>query len=277
MSSPTLSNSSHSSNDGHHVEHDTYGDKLVWLPALGIALAGFAMYHLLEQNFTMGLIGGGGFFFLIIVYFIYRGFQAPHPDFEPDRNQQMWIFLASEVVFFAGIIGLSLLIRARENILGRFWATPGEYLDILLTAVNTFILICSSLTMVLAQDSVKRGDYKKFKLYILATFLIGATFLSIQIFEYNSLMTEHLESALIQNGVTTFTPNHSLYAATFFLQTGFHGFHVTIGLVALLGVLIASLKGKFTKDNHNGVELMGLYWHFVDLVWIVLFAVVYLI
>ncbi|OLS27616.1 MAG: Cytochrome c oxidase subunit 3 [Candidatus Heimdallarchaeota archaeon LC_3] len=276
MTNPTLSNNSHSSNDDHHTEHDTYGDKLVWLPALGVILAGLGMYNLLKQELVLGFIFGGSFFALLMIYFFYRATQPPHPDFVPERNLQMWGFLASEVIFFTGIIGLSLLVRVRENILERFWGAPGEYLDILLTAVNTFILICSSLTMVLAQDSIKKGDYRKFKLYILATFVIGAIFLSIQLFEYNALMTHHLEPALVQNS-NVFTPEHSLYAATFFLQTGFHGFHVTIGLVALLGVLIASVKGKFTKENHTGIELMGLYWHFIDLVWIVLFAVVYLI
>ncbi|MHA1990144.1 MAG: cytochrome c oxidase subunit 3 [Candidatus Hodarchaeales archaeon] len=262
----SVSETSHSSDSSHHVEHDAYGDKLIWLPALGVAFAGAGMLHLLDQNFLWGLIGAGGFFVLLMVYFFYRATRAPHPDFVPERNLQMWGFLASEVVFFTAIIGVSLVVRMLQTVQGNTWGNPAEQLDIPLTALNTFILICSSLTMVLAQDAVKRNDLRKVKFFLIATFLIGAAFLSIQVYEYNNLMTQH-----------NFTPEHSLFAATFYLQTGFHGFHVTIGLVALIGVILASLRGKFTKDNHNGLELMGLYWHFVDLVWIVLFALVYLI
>jgi heme/copper-type cytochrome/quinol oxidase subunit 3 len=271
----------HSSDNNHHIEHDAYGDKLVWLPALGVALAGFGLFHLLEQNLEMGFLGAGGFFLILMIYFFFRATTPPHPDFVPERNLQMWGFLASEVIFFTAIIGLSLVVRMLQTINGNPWENPEVFLDIPLTAINTFILICSSLTMVLAQDAVKRNELGKVKLYLIATFIIGATFLSIQVFEYNELMTHTLEDKLWTylpgETITSFTPNHGLQAATFYLQTGFHGFHVTIGLVALLGVIMASLKGKFTKDNHNGLELMGLYWHFVDLVWIVLFALVYLI
>ena len=138
--------------------------------------------------------------------------------------------------------------------------------DVPITAVNTFILICSSLTMVLAQEAIAKGEYKKFKIFLFATFLIGAFFISVQIIEYYTLVS-----------IDGFSPSNGLYEATFFLQTGFHGFHVTIGLLALLGMNIGAFFNKFTKDNHLAVELMALYWHFIDLAWIVIFAFVYLL
>jgi heme/copper-type cytochrome/quinol oxidase subunit 3 len=275
----SVSETSHSSDNEHHVEHDAYGDKLVWLPALGVMLAGLGMYFLLQQDFVFGLGFTGSFFLLLLLYFFYRATTSPHPDFVPERNLQMWGFLASEVIFFTAIIGLSLIVRILQTTNDGFWVAPELVLNVPVTALNTFILICSSLTMVLAQDAVKRNNLQQVRIFLILTFLIGATFLGIQVIEYNDLMTHHLEAAVIDPNinVNVFTPNHSLQAATFYLQTGFHGFHVTIGLVALIGVILASFRNKFTKDNHNGLELMGLYWHFVDLVWIVLFAIVYLI
>lgn len=177
------------------------------------------------------------------------------------RKMGMWIFLASETMFFSGLIGASLALRAHAH----SWPEPGEILNVPLTATNTFILICSSMTMVEALKSIQEGNQRMLRVYILATLLLGMTFIGIQAWEYSLLIHEGL------------TPSESLYGTAFFTQTGFHGAHVSGGLVALFIVTVKAFKGGYTQDNHEEVELMGLYWHFVDVVWIFLFTIVYLI
>lgn len=149
-------------------------------------------------------------------------------------------------------------------------------LSIDLTAGNTFVLICSSVTMVLALSAIQRGDKKKLTLWLLATACIGSMFLSVQVYEYYQLMFgHHYPPGISETG--HFRPNVSLFASCFFTMTGFHGAHVFGGVVMITTILIGSLFGRFTREHHSPVELVGLYWHFVDLVWIILFTVVYLI
>ena len=160
------------------------------------------------------------------------------------------------------------------------WPVPYDEetnpLSINLTAANTFILICSSVTMVLALSAIQRGDKKKLTLFLLATTLIGSCFLGVQVYEYYQLMFGHYYPIGI-SATHHFRPDASLFASCFFTMTGFHGAHVAGGVVMMSCILIGSLLGKFTAENHSTVELIGLYWHFVDLVWIILFTVVYLI
>jgi heme/copper-type cytochrome/quinol oxidase subunit 3 len=160
------------------------------------------------------------------------------------------------------------------------WPRPYDNLtnplSIDLTALNTFILICSSVTMVLALAAIQRGDRAGLSRWLLATVLIGSTFLGIQVFEYYQLMVGHQYPP----GVSAsghFRPDVSLFASTFFAMTGFHGAHVTGGVVVLAILWLRSLFGGFSAQNHAAIEMAGLYWHFVDLVWILLFTVVYLV
>jgi cytochrome c oxidase subunit III len=160
------------------------------------------------------------------------------------------------------------------------WPLPYDYetnpLSIDLTALNTFFLICSSVTMVLALAAIQKGDVWGLRLYLLATTLIGALFLSIQVYEYYQLTTGHLYPIGISK-TGHFRPDVSLFASCFFTMTGFHGAHVTGGVILLACITIQSFRGTYTRASHSSVELAGLYWHFVDLVWIILFTVVYLI
>lgn len=149
-------------------------------------------------------------------------------------------------------------------------------LSIDLTAFNTFILICSSVTMVLALAAIQKGDRRGMILYLFATLCIGGVFLGIQVVEYRLLMFEHVYPIGV-SATGHFRPDVSLFASCFFTMTGFHGAHVAGGLIALACLLIGALLGKFTKTNHASIEMVGLYWHFVDLVWIILFTVVYLL
>lgn len=189
-------------------------------------------------------------------------------QFEPssfgvnDKKLGMWVFLASEVMFFTGLIGSYIILRwgASES-----WPVPGEVLNIPVTATNTFLLICSSVAMVKAFAAIEEGDQKHLKLWLLATIVMGASFVGVQAYEYTHL---------IHDG---FLPSSGLYGSTFYAMTGFHGFHVTMGVLCMTWVLGKAMRGHYTKEDHRGVEVIGLYWHFVDLVWILLFTIVYLI
>ena len=176
------------------------------------------------------------------------------------RKLGMWIFLATEVMLFSSLIGAFLSMKGRSP------ADAHHVLNVPITAVNTFILIVSSTTVVLALESIMNGDKRRLKLFLAATLALGATFLGIQIFEYTQL--------ILHEG---FTPSGSLFGSGFYTVTGFHGFHVFIGLLWCTWLLAQAVKGKFSADNHMRVEIFGLYWHLVDVVWIILFTIIYLI
>jgi heme/copper-type cytochrome/quinol oxidase subunit 3 len=174
----------------------------------------------------------------------------------------MWVFLGSEVMFFTALIGAYIILRVAHP---EAWAEPGEVLNVPITAINTFLLICSSVTMVKAFAAAQHGHLRPMRLWLLATVLIGASFVGVQVFEYIEL---------VHKG---FVPSEGLYGSTFFTMTGFHGFHVTIGVICMAFVTWRAYQGRYTAADHRGIEVIGLYWHFVDLVWIILFTIVYLI
>lgn len=216
----------------------------------------------------------------------------------------MWLFLATEVMFFTGLIGTYIVLRAgssptsysnkyapgtdlapmlaekEEGLVASAWPLPYDAatnpLSIDLTAVNTFILICSSVTMVLGLSAVQRGEKRKGAIYVTATALIGAVFLGVQVYEYYQLMFGHHYPVGV-SATGHFTPDASLFASCFFTMTGFHGAHVAAGVVAMSLLAIKAWAGSYSPTNYASVEVVGLYWHFVDLVWILLFTVVYLI
>jgi heme/copper-type cytochrome/quinol oxidase subunit 3 len=174
----------------------------------------------------------------------------------------MWMFLGSEIMFFTALIGSYIILRfARPDA----WAPPGQVLNVPVTAVNTFLLICSSVTMVKAFASAQDDKQRALRWWLVATVLIGATFVGVQVYEYQHLIGKG------------FVPSEGLYGSTFYTMTGFHGFHVTVGVICMIFVTWRAFQGKYTAADHRGVEVIGLYWHFVDLVWIILFTIVYLI
>jgi cytochrome c oxidase subunit 3/cytochrome o ubiquinol oxidase subunit 3 len=174
----------------------------------------------------------------------------------------MWVFLGSEIMFFTALIGSYIILRVAQP---GAWKEPGVVLNIPITAVNTFLLICSSVTMVKAFAAAQDGRQKQLQSWLLATVLIGATFVGVQAYEYSVLIAKD------------FVPGEGLYGSTFYTMTGFHGFHVSVGVICLAFVTWKAYRGKYTPTDHRGVEVVGLYWHFVDLVWIILFTIVYLI
>ena len=208
-----------------------------------------------------------------------------NPDYEDgmgvyNMKLGMWIFLLSEVMFFTSLIGSYVILRFAQP---DHFANPGVVLNVPLTAFNTFLLICSSVSMVKAFAAIQQGDQKGLKFWLLVTIVIGTTFVGIQVIEYNLLAAEHFVPVVeayaplgrgVEEGAVVGGP---LYGATFYTMTGFHGAHVTLGVICLIFVLFQAQRGKYSVENHAGVEIIGLYWHFVDLVWIILFTIVYLI
>ena len=140
------------------------------------------------------------------------------------------------------------------------------HLDLNIAAAMTFILLMSSFTMVTALARIREGNSRGMVIWLAATAIMGGLFLSSQAFEWNLLFSEGI------------LPSNSIFGATFFILTGFHGTHVLLGIVWIIGTILRGTKGTgFDASNNLGVELTGLYWHFVDLVWVVIFMVVYLI
>ena len=198
---------------------------------------------------------------------LHEDVMAAPPEREPgagvyNEKLGMWVFLGSEIMFFTALIGSYLILRVAHP---ESWKAPGVVLNVPVTAVNTFLLICSSVTMVKAFASIQDGNLAGLKRWLIATCLIGASFVGVQVYEYYHL---------IEKG---FIPSEGLYGSTFYTMTGFHGFHVTVGVICMIFVTMRAFQGKYTAADHRGVEVIGLYWHFVDLVWIILFTIVYLI
>jgi len=179
----------------------------------------------------------------------------------------MWIFLSTDGLTFAGFLLGYALLRARSP----DWPDPEQYLGIVLPFVATFILIVSSVTMVLAQAAGELKDRKKMLRFLGLTILGGLTFLGMQVYEYTHLLN-NMGMTFVE-----FMDGPPQFASTFFLITGFHGFHVFSGVVYLMVIFGLAYKGKYDDGNMNQVEIAGLFWHFVDLVWILVFTFIYLI
>jgi len=174
----------------------------------------------------------------------------------------MWLFLASDCLLFGALISTYLLYHERISGLE---LGPQAVFDIPFTSVSSFVLLMSSLTMVLALSALQRGDIARNRLWLVVTAMLGATFVGGQVYEFTTFYHEGL-------GYTT-----NLFGSAFYTLTGFHGVHVTVGIVMLMSLFIKSLRGNLKQENAETVEIVGLYWHFVDVVWIFIFTVVYLI
>jgi cytochrome c oxidase subunit III len=193
---------------------------------------------------------------------------APHaPVYDYDSGPPVdrgkfatWLFLATEVMFFTGLIGTYIVLRLGSPT----WPDPANRLAVDITAGNTFLLITSSWTMVRALHAIQHGDKKGLVRWLFGTILGGTIFVSVQAYEY---------AELIRHGST---PNVDIFWSTFYAMTGFHGLHVVVGVIWLLCVWVGALRGTFSAERYLRVELAGLYWHFVDLVWVLLFTIVYL-
>jgi|TARA_Y100001970_G_scaffold56370_1_gene71432 cytochrome c oxidase subunit 3/cytochrome o ubiquinol oxidase subunit 3 len=173
----------------------------------------------------------------------------------------MWVFLGSECLLFGGLISTYLIYRSRFA----DGPAPGDIFDIPFTSVSSFVLLMSSLTMVLSLSSLQRGDYRNTRLWLLTTALLGALFIGGQVYEFTTFLREGL-------GYST-----SPFSSAFFTLTGFHGVHVSIGIVMLMSLYVSSMRGNLKRESSETLEIVGLYWHFVDVVWIFIFTVIYLV
>jgi heme/copper-type cytochrome/quinol oxidase subunit 3 len=180
-----------------------------------------------------------------------------------NTKMAMWAFLGSECLFFGSLITTFLLYRGK--VLPDSGPRPTDIYDIPYTSVSSFVLLMSSLTMVLALAAIQRGDPRTMRIWLLATALLGTTFVGGQIFEFTDFVGEGLKLGSSPAG------------SAFFMLTGFHGAHVSVGILMLLSLVGMSIVGKLQPGAARKVELIGLYWHFVDIVWIVIFTVVYLV
>ena len=193
----------------------------------------------------------------------------PPPSLGLDnRRFGMWAFVASEVLFFSVLIA-NFLVLSKQDPPGSFHGveTGRELLNIPLTAFNTFVLLTSSVTVVIALKAIQEDKQFQFRAALLTTLAFGSFFIGVQIFEYYQL--------IVNEGLNMST----LFGASFFTLTGFHGAHVVGGLVWLTIILFKAfgVMGGFSSKDNMGIELFGLYWHFVDIVWLLLFSLVYLI
>ena len=179
----------------------------------------------------------------------------------PDRKLLMWIFLASDCMFFAALIGTYVVYNGR-SLVGPY---PIDVLDIPLTTISTFVLLMSSFLMVLALHALRENHIQQFRLWTFGVCFFGAIFLGFQVYEFNHFVHEGL------------TLQQNLFGSTFFVLTGTHGVHVTIGVLWLLSILIHSYVKPTSSKDALSLEIAGLYWHFVDIVWIIIFTVVYLV
>src|SRR6266516_3875650 len=188
---------------------------------------------------------------------------APHETTTglPHTKLAMWLFLASECLLFGALITTYVLYRGASTT-GPY---PNEIFDIRYTSVSSFVLLASSLSMVLSLMAAEQRDFARMRLWLVATAMLGLTFVGGQVYEFTSFYHEGL------------TINSFLFGTTFYVLTGFHGVHVTVGILMLLSLVGMSWAGRLPDDQSFPVEMVGLYWHFVDIVWIIIFTVVYLI
>ena len=178
----------------------------------------------------------------------------------------MWTFLGSECLLFGALISTYHLLRNRPDVVeADVGPKASELFDIPFTSVSSFVLLMSSLTMAMAVGAISRGDQRRLRLWLAATAALGVVFIGGQVYEFTVFYREGL-------GYTT-----NISASAFYTLTGFHGVHVSVGIIMLASLYYLAKKGQISKERAETVEIAGLYWHFVDIVWIVIFAVVYLI
>ena len=214
-------------------------------------------------------------------------------SYDQQRNASqlgMWFFLAQEVMFFGGLFTAYMIYRTQNSL---DFAVASSHLDITLGAVNTAILIASSFTMAMAVKTAVLAKRKQIVGYLALTLVLGTAFLVIKYFEYaekfehhtvpGSSFEFHVEPELIEHyqltpeRLVTMEKRAEIFFSLYFMMTGLHALHMIIGVGIGIWLMFGAMAGKFNMDYHNPVENFGLYWHFVDLVWIFLFPLLYLL
>jgi cytochrome c oxidase subunit 3 len=198
-------------------------------------------------------------------------------DYEQQQQaatQGMWLFLATEILFFGGMFLGYMVYRSMYH---AAFAEASRNLDVVLGAINTAVLLCSSLTMAMGVHETQTGNRRTAAIFLLLTMLLGTAFLGIKVYEYYHKYEQHL----IPGPHFQWDGGDARYAAMFYLfyfvMTGMHALHMIIGIAVMAVLTILVLRGRFSSAYTAPVELSGLYWHFVDIVWVFLFPLLYLI
>lgn len=186
----------------------------------------------------------------------------------------MWLFLATEVMFFGGLFTAYVVYRTTYS---EVFHEASRTLDLTLGTVNTLVLLVSSLTMAMGVYAAKTGRKNLLPLMLAATIILGLAFLGVKVVEYGQKFEHHLVpgAGFVWPGDNP--PHAQLFFVLYFIMTGMHAFHMVIGIVMMAMLLVMAMLGKFGPERYMGVELAGLYWHFVDIVWVFLFPLLYLI
>jgi cytochrome c oxidase subunit 3 len=186
----------------------------------------------------------------------------------------MWVFLVTEVLFFGGLFMVYLVYRSWYP---DAFAAGSHELDITLGTINTAVLITSSLTMALAVHAAQLGERRRLMMFLVVTMALGATFLGIKGVEYYHKFAEHHVPGPGFVFEKEYARHAQLFFSLYFLMTGLHALHMVIGIGIMLWMLAWSWKGTVTAEYYSPIEISGLYWHFVDIVWIFLFPLLYLL
>ncbi len=177
------------------------------------------------------------------------------------RKLLMWVFLGSDCLFFGSLIATYMVYRG-QSIVGPY---PADIIDVPITTISTFVLLMSSFAMVMAVAAARNGNQKRLVQWLIFTIILGGGFIGFQVYEFNLFRVEGLRYET------------NLFSSTFFTLTGFHGAHVTLGLFWLVCLTIIAARNPAGRPSGLDVDIAGLYWHFVDIVWIVIFTLLYLI
>ena len=188
---------------------------------------------------------------------------ASHDSYNMEQDHRklgIWVFLASEVIFFGAVITTFVVFRDRST----SGPNPHEVLTLLVPTIMTLILLTSSVSMVLALQAIQNGNRTRMWQLLTVTAVLGLVFLGLKANEYSHLFSEGI------------TPSTNIFGSVYFLTTGLHAAHVLVGIIWIFAVVGKAVRGGFSATNFLPVEIAGLYWHFVDLIWVAIFMVVYL-
>jgi cytochrome c oxidase subunit III len=186
----------------------------------------------------------------------------------------MWVFLVTEVMFFGGMFMAYILYRVQYP---EAWVLGSNHLNVSLGALNTGVLICSSLTMALAVRSAQVSSKMGQIVNLILTMIFGSVFLVVKYFEYAEKFHHHLVPGAHFDATLPHSAQQQLFFSVYFMMTGIHALHMVVGLVLMAVILVMAMRNKFSASYYTPVEVSGLYWHFVDIVWIFLFPLLYLL
>jgi cytochrome c oxidase subunit 3 len=186
----------------------------------------------------------------------------------------MWVFLVTEVMFFGGLFLAYIVYRSMYP---DAWVKSSQELNVILGGINTAVLICSSLTMALAVRSAQVGSRRGQIVNLILTMIFGTTFLVIKYFEYAAKFEHHLVPGPHFGPEPPLPFGSQIFFALYFIMTGIHALHMVVGIGLMLVMLVWAWRGRFSAEYYAPIEVSGLYWHFVDIVWIFLFPLLYLL